>query len=337
MNIRFLLPLAVLVCWLVPPIHAQEARPDVRRYNAQANILYRTKGEVTNYMRERCRLDLYYPVGTTGFPTVVWFHGGGLTNGERFVPEGLKEKGIAVMAAGYRLSPRAKSPAYVEDAAAAVAWTFRHIGEYGGATTRIFVSGHSAGGYLACMVGLDKRWLAAHGLDANRIAGLVPFSGQAITHFTIRDERGIGARQPVVDDMAPLYHVREDAPPLLLIPGDRDLELLGRYEENAYLWRMMEEAGYPTTQIQELRGFNHGQMPEPAYPLLMRFIESTGATKPEHRLYPGRRSRLRRRRLLQPSIENPYSEPRPPGGRRHALHRCACPRLRSARPRATAC
>jgi acetyl esterase/lipase len=210
---------------------------------------------------------------------VVWFHGGGLTNGERFVPGGLKEEGIAVVAAGYRLSPRAKAPAYVEDAAAAVAWTFRHIGEYGGATNRIFVSGHSAGGYLASRVGLDKRWLAAHGLDADRIAGLVPFSGQAITHFTIRNASGIGAKQPVVDDMAPLYHVRQDAPPLLLITGDRDLELLGRYEENAYLWRMMKEIGNASTQIQELHGFDHGRMPGPAYPLLLRFMKSTGVNE----------------------------------------------------------
>jgi len=146
----------------------------------------------------------------------------------------LKEKGIAVVAANYRLSPRAKSPAYIEDAAAAVAWTFHNIGKYGGSAKRIFVSGHSAGGYLAAMVGLDRRWLAVHQIDANSLAGLIPCSGQAITHFTIRAERGIGDKQPVVDDLAPLYHVRKDAPPMLLITGDRELELLGRYEELPY-------------------------------------------------------------------------------------------------------
>ena len=79
--------------------------------------------------------------------------------------------------------------------------------------------------------------------------------------------------------MAPLYHVRKDAPPLFLITEGRDLELLGRYEENAYLWRMMKEVGHANTQIQELRGFDHGRMPGPAYPLLLRFMESVGATK----------------------------------------------------------
>ena len=46
----------------------------------------------------------------------------------------------------------------------------------------------SAGGYLTYMVGLDKTLLANHDIDANHIAGLIPFSGHTITHFTIRKE-----------------------------------------------------------------------------------------------------------------------------------------------------
>ncbi len=231
-------------------------------------------GELTEYIKERCRLDVYYPTNNNGFSTVVWFHGGGLKGGKRSIPRQLKEKGIAVVAANYRLHPKVKSPTYVQDAAAAVAWTFRNIEKYGGSKERIFVSGHSAGGYLTSMVGLDKRWLAAHDIDANEIAGLIPFSGHTITHFTVRAERGIDGKQPVIDDMAPLYHVRDDAPPLLLITGDRELEMLGRYEENAYLWRMMQVVGHPDTELYELDGFNHGQMAEPAHPLLLRFIKN---------------------------------------------------------------
>jgi len=52
-----------------------------------------------------------------------------------------------------------------------------------------------------------------------------------------------------VDDLAPLYHVRKDAPPLLLITGDRELEMLGRYKENAYLWRMMKVVGHTDTRL----------------------------------------------------------------------------------------
>jgi acetyl esterase/lipase len=254
-----------------PALGASKA-PDLPSCRTETNILYRTGGDLTESMRERCRLDVHHPVGTNGFATVVWFHGGGLTGGTRSVPEGLQGRGFAVVAAGYRLSPQAKAPAYLEDAAAAVAWTFRNIAAYGGSTNRIFVSGHSAGGYLTSMLGLDRRWLAVHGIDANAIAGLIPYSGQCITHFTIRAERGIPDKQPIIDDLAPLYHVRSNAPPLLLITGDRNQELLGRYEENAYLWRMMKEVGHTNTELCELGGFNHGQMAEPAHPLLIRFV-----------------------------------------------------------------
>ena len=225
-----------------------------------------------NYIASRCVLDVYYPKDSKGFATVVWFHGGGLTSGNKEIPEALKNKGIGVVGVNYRLYPKVSSPYFISDAAAAVAWVFENIDRYGGDSSLIFVSGHSAGGYLASMVGMDKSWLGYHNIDANDLAGIIPFSGHTITHFTIREERGIDGIQPIIDSLAPLYHVRSDAPPLLLITGDRELELLGRYEENAYMMRMMKVAGHKETKIFELEGYGHG-MSEPAFPLLLNEIE----------------------------------------------------------------
>ena len=224
-------------------------------------------------------LDIYYPKNVKNYATIVWFHGGGLTSGNKEIPNALKEQGVAVVAVNYRFSPKVKSPKYIEDAAAAVAWVFNNIDSYGGDSSLIFVSGHSAGGYLASMVGLDKRWLNKYDIDANRIAGLIPFSGHTITHFTIREERGIAGTQPIVDDLAPLYHVRADAPPLLLITGDRELELLGRYEENAYMMRMMKIIGHKQTRIYELDGYDHGGMAAPALPLLLKEVRRIKESK----------------------------------------------------------
>lgn len=221
------------------------------------------------YIKERCLLDVYYPKNLEAFPTIVWFHGGGLKNGGKSIPDGFKGKGFAVVGVNYRLHPQVKAPAYIEDAAAAVAWTFENIEERGGSSEKIFVSGSSAGGYLTSMVGLDKRWLGKHGIDADRIAGLMPLAGHTITHFTVRAERGIDGTQPIIDDLAPLYHVRADAPPLLLITGDRELEMLGRYEENAYMMRMMLLAGHQETRLFELDGYGHAPK-EPAYPLILK-------------------------------------------------------------------
>ena len=58
----------------------------------------------------------------------------------------------------------------LQDAAAAVAWAFKSVERYGGDRKKIFVSGHSAGGYLSAMLGLDKKWLDHFDLDADSIA-----------------------------------------------------------------------------------------------------------------------------------------------------------------------
>lgn len=226
------------------------------------------------YIDSQCSLDIYYPKNSKNFATIVWFHGGGLTGGTKEIPNALLEKGFAIIGVGYRLSPKVKAAACIEDAAAAIAWAFQHIENYGGRSDMIFLSGHSAGGYLTMMVGLDKKYLAKYEIDANNIAGNIPLSGQTITHFTIRKEMGIKETQPLIDEYAPLYFVRPDASPLLLITGDPEMELLGRYEENAYMWRMMKLAGHKRTTIYKLEGFNHGSMVEPAFPLLIKEVNT---------------------------------------------------------------
>lgn len=243
------------------------------QYLTKSNIPYynNAANQADGYIKERCVLDIYYPKDSKNFATIVWFHGGGLNSGNKEIPEALREQGFCVVAPNYRLSPKVQSPVFIEDAAAAVAWVFNNIDQFGGDSTLIFLSGHSAGGYLDLMVGLDKKWLKAHQINANRIAGLIPFSAQTITHFTVRKERGIADTQPTVDAYAPLFHVRSDAPSLLLITGDRELEMLGRYEENAYLSRMMKLVGHKDTKLYELDGFGHG-MTEPAFPLLIKEV-----------------------------------------------------------------
>jgi acetyl esterase/lipase len=264
--------LAAVVAAISGAAGGQEKPAPGPAYETERDVLYRDADGLTDAMRERCRLDLYYPKDARGFATVVWFHGGGLTGGGKSVPAALRGKGVAVAAANYRLSPGVKAPAYIEDAAAAVAWVLKNVERYGGSRRLVFVSGHSAGGYLTSMVGLDKRWLAAHGVDADEIAGLVPLSGHCVTHFTVRAERGIPGTRPVIDELAPLYHVRKDAPAMLLVTGDREKEMLGRYEENAYLRRMLKVTGHEDVELYELQGYDHGGMAEPAFPLLLRFV-----------------------------------------------------------------
>ena len=226
------------------------------------------------YINSQCTLDIYFPENQKDFATIIWFHGGGLTKGEKKIPKALMNKGFAVVGVEYRLSPKVSAPSYIEDAAAAVSWVFKNIEKYGGNKKLIFISGHSAGAYLGTIITMDKSYLAKYNIDPMEIAGLISFSGQVITHFTIRKEQGIKSTQPSIDKYAPINFVRADTPPILLITGDREMELLGRYEENAYFLRMMKLNNNKNSRLFELQGFDHSGMAEPAFPLLINEVET---------------------------------------------------------------
>ena len=90
----------------------------------------------------------------------------------------------------------------------------------------------------------------------------------------IGDELGIPSfivDPPVVDELAPLFHVRADSAPFLMITGDREMEMLGRYEENAYMLRVFKLVKHPDATLYELDGYGHN-MCDPAYALLLRFV-----------------------------------------------------------------
>lgn len=241
-------------------------------YALREEISYIATTDTNEYRKQRCKLDVYYPVKAKGFPTVIWFHGGGLEGGDKYIPAELRNKEIAVVAVNYRLSPAAENPAYTIDVAEATAWVFKNIEKYGGDPEKIFVSGHSAGGYLALMVGFDKKYLAAYDIDANKIKGVIPVSGQTNTHYTIRKERGLPSDIPLIDEYAPISYVRKDLPPTLLISGDRNLELTARYEENLHLKAIMKSMENDV-ELYELQGFDHGNVIVPAGDLIVRFIK----------------------------------------------------------------
>ena len=260
-NKSFFFTIALLFCTTI-------ARA---QYNQVNDIPYRDAAQ--GYAQERCKLDVYYPTNAEDAPVVVWFHGGGIEGGEKHIDPQLRNSGLVVVAANYRLLPKAHIDDILDDAAAAVAWTYKNIAKYNGSRRKIFVAGHSAGGYLLDIIGLDKRWLAKYGVDADSLAALVPFSGQCVTHYNIRKQQGIGPLQATIDQYAPLTYIRPDAPPIVIISGDRELELYGRYEEQAYFWRMLKLVGHKDVTLYEMQGYDHGSMPQPAYYILKQHIK----------------------------------------------------------------
>ncbi len=243
-----------------------------QEYIIEHDIPYRYASDLDEYMLERCKLDIYYPTDSTGFATILWIHGGGLQNGNKHFQEELMEKGMAIVAINYRMYPKAKAPACIDDAAAALAWVFENIDKYGGDAEKIFVTGHSAGGYLVSMIGLDKQYLEKYEIDPDLVRAYLPLSGQAITHSTIRGDQGFSRTQPIIDQYAPVHHVRADAPPFVLITGGRHEDIPARYEENLYLKRLMELTGHQDTQLYEMQGFGHVPMVSPACGLVVKYI-----------------------------------------------------------------
>ena len=256
---------AVLTALLLPALLA--ADPSENR--ALSDIPYKSGEGLSAYEAERCKLDVYLPDEGANWPVLVWFHGGGLKAGDKrgtptdgVRPEdmasSLAKAGIVVVCPNYRFSPEVRFPTYLEDAAASVAWAKANLAEQGADVDRLYIGGHSAGGWIAFMLGLDAQYLKKSGMDLSDIAGLIPVSGQTITHSTVRAERGIGRYVIVADDAAPGFYVRKDTPPILVIFGDKDMT--GRADENELFVEMMKGAGNNAVKGLRVPERNHGSI-----------------------------------------------------------------------------
>ena len=246
---------------------------------------YRADNITDEYEKERCKLDLYLPANKTDFPVLVWFHGGSLKHGSKDgkpnieLASNFAKKGIAVATVNYRLSPRVTYPAYIDDAAAAVAWVAKNIENYGGNEKKVFMVGHSAGAYLVLMLALDSTFLQKYDCNYMNVAGVIPLSGQTMTHYTVREEMGIENPEetPLVNEAAPQFHAKKRTPPMLIVCGDKDSP--DRKEENRVLIELLEEAGNTKIVYKEINNRTHWglvkEMPSENDPLakeIMAFI-----------------------------------------------------------------
>jgi len=247
---------------------------------------------LTPYEQERCKLDLTVPVGGKGFATYVWFYGGGMKNGGKDlrseycteIRESLAQGGVAVVTPDYRLSPKAKYPAYVDDAAAAFAWTVKHIAEQGGDPHKVFIGGHSAGATLALLVGMDPDRLKPHGLTLGSVAGIAQVSAQVLTHYTIREERGQPRYAITCDEAAPAFYIRKALPPILTIYAQNDM--LSRAEENQFFVTTLKAAGHAENYSLRVDDRDHASvghrirnLDDPARLAILNFIAKQSANR----------------------------------------------------------
>ena len=179
----------------------------------------------------RDKLDVYRPApahseSTRPRPVVVFFPGGAWQSGEKgeflFVAEALTSRGYVVVIPDYRLYPEVIFPAYMEDAALAVKWTFDNISQYGGDPAKVFVMGHSAGAQLAALVAYDGSYLARVGIDKHRIRGVVSLAGPMDFLPLMEANLFFIFPEPVRVASQPINFITGKEAPSLLLHGEAD-------------------------------------------------------------------------------------------------------------------
>jgi acetyl esterase/lipase len=197
----------------------------------------------------RRMLDIYRPDTPGPAPVVVFFYGGSWRDGEKgdykFVAASLARHGVVTVVPDYRVYPDVKYPGFVQDGAAAVAWTVAHIAAYGGDPSHLFLMGHSAGAYIAAMLAVDPEWLTAAGVKQDALAGAIGLAGPY--DFLPIEDPDIIPIFAVTDQQAtqPIAHVDGHNPPLFLAAGTEDTTVLPR--NTTHLAARVRDAGGPVT------------------------------------------------------------------------------------------
>ncbi|MDA0915599.1 MAG: alpha/beta hydrolase [Proteobacteria bacterium] len=194
-------------------------------------------------------------------PVIVFVHGGSWNKGDpenySFIGRAFAPEGFVVVLVAYRLHPEAVYPAMIEDTAAAIAWTQANITKHGGDPSRIVISGHSAGAYNVAMTALEARWLTEAGGSAEQIAGVVGLAGPYDFYpFDSDSTRASFGHVPQGEVTQPVTHVRDDAPPTLLVHGEADMLVEPRNSRE--LAKRLESAGSKVETLY-LKDADHNQ------------------------------------------------------------------------------
>lgn len=223
-------------CSPVAVLNALSARDDVR----EARDLAYAEGP-------RHGVDVYTPNSAAGAPVVVFFYGGSWSGGERemyrFVGTSLASAGIVCMVPDYRVFPTVRFPAFMHDAAKAVAWAKQNARRHGGDPDRLMLMGHSAGAQIATLLALDDRYLRAEGLQpARTVRGVVGLAGPYdFLPLTTADLRAIFGPERDWPASQPVNFAAAGAPPMMLATGDADGTVLPR--NTASLARALRASG----------------------------------------------------------------------------------------------
>jgi acetyl esterase/lipase len=256
----------LLTCLALPAsfAHGDDAKPDkdaekkTYEVKVEKDIAY-YEGDDADKVKHK--LDLFVPKDKKDFPVFFFIHGGAWVHGDKntfgiysSLATNLAKQGIGVVLTNYRLSPGVKHPEHIKDVARAFAWTYKNIEKYGGRPDQIFVSGHSAGGHLAALLAVDDAYLKTEGLSSAKIKGVIPVSG--VYRFPDKFLPLVfGDDEEVRKKAAPIYHVKGDLPPFLILYADHDLPGCDKDQSEAFC-KGLNDKGTKATTL-EIKDSNH--------------------------------------------------------------------------------
>jgi len=245
-------------------------------YQVNLDVTYRT---VNNW---DAKLDIIRPRQSSApTPTVIYFHGGGWTQGSK--DSGLVaalpylETGWAVVNVAYRLASVSLAPAAVEDARCALRWIYRNAKQYNFDLNRLVLTGNSAGGHLALITGMltedagldlgcpGDRGPGPVNTDPLKVAAVINWYGITDVRemlagpnrraYAVMWHGGQPNREQIATQVSPLTHVRPGLPPVLTIHGDADPTV--PYSQAVRLHEALQKAGV-SNQLLTIPKGGHG-------------------------------------------------------------------------------
>lgn len=259
---------SALAFWKKPPALGSVAA------KVQSDVIYSRAGG------EELKMDVYSPTNTAGrsLPVVLYVHGGGWQTGTKNMlpmmpgPSELLRRGYLVVAINYRLAPKHKFPAMLEDAKCAVRFLRAHAKNFSLDPARIGVMGDSSGGHVVALLGLTDASTGFEGEgwtdQSSRVQAVVDLWGPTdfangnsnfITLKLIQDAFGAtNTTDPILIRANPVTYVSRRAPPFLILHGDKDN--LVDLQQSAELDARLKAVGANSTFV-VITNLAHGYVP----------------------------------------------------------------------------
>ena len=264
-----------LVATLLPGQGAiGSAAPLAQRGGVQKDVTYCTADGV------QLKMDLYLPAGGANAPpapAVIYAHGGSWRAGDKSEAEllapGLVASGYVVASINYRLAPQYRWPAQIEDVKCAIRSLKANAAQYNLDPSRIGLWGASAGGHLVSLAGLAGPQAGLEGNggypeQSSNVQAVVDMFGPS--DFTVPPDPGSAPRieallgKPLAQagallaQASPVTYVSKDAPPFLILHGDKDTVV--PFSQSQTLYDRLKAAGASATLL-TVKNAEHALIP----------------------------------------------------------------------------